>query len=181
MGIEKGINMELGKHIFLIGFMGVGKTTVSRLLSRKLRVGEVDTDAMIVEQEGRSIPQIFEQSGETYFRQVESGTLDTLAGHVPCIVSCGGGMAMRSGNVDKMKKIGTVVFLTATPETIYSHVKDSTNRPLLNGNMNIPYIKELMDAREPKYRAAADFEIGTDGCTPEEVADKIIANCGVFS
>ena len=62
--IEKGIDMELGKHIFLIGFMGVGKTTVSRLLSRKLRVGEVDTDAMIVELEGRSIPQIFEQSGD---------------------------------------------------------------------------------------------------------------------
>ena len=83
-------------------------------------------------------------------------------------------MAMRSENVKKMKEIGTVVFLVATPETIYSHVKDSTNRPLLNGNMNVPYIKKLMGEREPKYRAAADLEIGTDGCTPEEVADKII-------
>lgn len=166
--------MKLEKHIFLIGFMGVGKTTTSRLLSRKLQVREKDTDAMIVEAEGRSIPEIFEQSGEPYFRKVETGILDALDGVGPCIVSCGGGMAMRSENVEKMKKIGTVIFLTAAPETIYSHVKYSTHRPLLNGNMNIPYIKELMDAREPRYRAASDLEIETDGCTPEEVADKII-------
>ena len=81
---------------------------------------------------------------------------------------------MRDVNVAKMREIGKIVLLTATPETIYSHVKDSTNRPLLNGNMNIPYITQLMEAREPKYRAAADIVIETDGCTPDEVADKII-------
>lgn len=81
---------------------------------------------------------------------------------------------MREENVEKMKQIGTVVFLTATPETVYEHVKGSTNRPLLNGNMNIPYIRKLMEAREPKYKAAADVEIPTDGCAPAEVADKII-------
>lgn len=167
--------MRLEKHLFLIGFMGVGKTTVSRELSKKLAVKETDTDAMIVEQEKRSIPEIFEQSGEPYFRQIETGILDMLAEWEPCIVSCGGGMAMREENVEKMKKIGTVVFLTATPETIYLHVKDSTNRPLLNGNMNIPYITELMAAREPKYKAAADVEIKTDNCTPAEVADKVIS------
>ena len=81
---------------------------------------------------------------------------------------------MREVNVEKMKKIGKVVLLTATPETIYSHVKDSTNRPLLNGNMNIAYIKKLMEERAPKYNAAADIVIETDGCTPSQVADKII-------
>lgn len=166
--------MKLDKHIFLIGFMGVGKTSTSRQLSKKLQVEEVDTDAMIVEQEGRSITKIFEESGEPYFRKVETGTLDMLSGKAPCIVSCGGGMAMREENVAKMKESGTVIFLTATPETIYEHVKDSTNRPLLNGNMNVPYIKQLMDARAPKYSAAADIFIETDGCTPAEVADKII-------
>ena len=156
--------MKLQEHIFLIGFMGVGKTSTSRQLSRKLGVREVDTDAMIV----------FEESGEPYFRSVETGTLDTLADQKPCIVSCGGGMAMREENVAKMKKIGKVIFLTATPETIYSHVKNSTDRPLLNGNMNVPYIKKLMDEREPKYKAAADILIQTDGCNPAKVADKII-------
>ena len=167
--------MELQKHIFLIGFMGVGKTSTSRELSRKLHVKEVDTDAMIVKKEQRSIAEIFEQSGEPYFREAETAVLDTLAGEEPCIVSCGGGMAMREQNVQKMKQIGTVIFLTATPETIYSHVKDSTSRPLLNGNMNVPYIRQMMEAREPKYQAAADIRIETDGCTPGKVADKILA------
>ena len=171
-GDEEGLSME--GHIFLIGFMGVGKSTVSRLLSRKLGREEVDTDGMIVQQEGRSIPEIFEQSGEEYFRRLETGVLDELAGEAPCIVSCGGGMAMREENVAKMKALGTVIFLTAQPETIYDHVKDSTHRPLLNGNMNIPYIRKLMEAREPKYQVAADCVVVTDGWTPEQVAEEII-------
>ena len=166
--------MKLTKHIFLIGFMGVGKTSTSRELSKKLQVAETDTDAMIVEREQRSIAKIFEESGEAYFRSVETGMLDELAQESPCIVSCGGGMAMRDENVRKMKESGTVIFLTATPETIYEHVKDSTDRPLLNGNMNVPYIQKLMEQREPKYSAAADIFIATDGNTPDEVADKMI-------
>jgi len=166
--------LKLKKHIFLIGFMGVGKTSTSRELARKLQVGEEDTDAMIVSREKRSIPQIFEESGEPYFRRAETETLSLLAGQKPCIVSCGGGMAMRAENVGKMKECGTVIFLTAEPETIYAHVKDSTNRPLLNGNMNVPYIRELMGQREPKYREAADCAIVTDGYTPGQVADQIV-------
>ena len=165
---------RLKEHIFMIGFMGVGKTSTSRILSKKLGVKENDTDAMIVKQEKKSIAQIFADEGEEYFRKTETGIIDKLAELEPCIISCGGGMAMREVNVKKMKKIGKVVLLTATPETIYSHVKDSTNRPLLNGNMNIPYIKKLMEERAPKYNAAADIVIETDGCTPSQVADKII-------
>ena len=156
--------MELKKHIFLIGFMGVGKTSTSRQLSQKMNVGETDTDERIVRQEGKSIAEIFADSGEEAFREMET----------PCIVSCGGGMAMRGENVRRMKESGTVVFLTASPETIYSHVKDSTDRPLLNGNMNVPYIRRLMEERTPKYQAAADMIIETDGLDPEQVADKIM-------
>lgn len=165
---------RLNEHIFMIGFMGVGKTSTSRSLSKKLGVKEIDTDAMIVENEGRSISEIFEKDGEEYFRSVETGMIDRIADMKPCIVSCGGGMVMRDVNVQKMKKIGKIVLLTATPETIFEHVRYSTNRPLLNGNMNIPYIAKLMEAREPKYKAAADIVIETDGCTPDKVADKIV-------
>ena len=154
--------------------MGVGQTSTSRRLSQKLHVRDVDTDFMIVQREGRSIPEIFEQSGEAYFRQVETEMLDVLAEQEPCVVSCGGGMVMREENVAKMREIGKVVFLTATPETIYERVKDSTHRPLLNGNMNVPYIKELMEAREPKYRAAADVMVATDKQNPGQVAEQII-------
>jgi len=165
---------RLNEHIFMIGFMGVGKTSTSRSLSKKLGVKEIDTDAMIVENEGRSISEIFEKDGEEYFRSVETGMIDRIADMKPCIVSCGGGMVMRDVNVQKMKKIGKIVLLTATPETIFEHVRYSTNRPLLNGNMNIHYIAKLMEAREPKYKAAADIVIETDGCTPDKVADKIV-------
>lgn len=164
----------LQEHIFLIGFMGVGKTSTSRELSRILSVEEVDTDAMIVEQEGKKIADIFAEDGEEYFRRTETALLDTLKKHSPCIVSCGGGMVMREENVRKMKEQGRIYLLTATPETIFEHVKNSTDRPLLNGNMNIPYITELMEARKPKYEAAADSMIETDGCTPEQVAEKLI-------
>ncbi len=165
----------LQKHIFLIGFMGVGKTSTSRELSRMLEAVEIDTDAMIVAQEGKSINEIFAEQGEEYFRQAETAFLDSLQSRKPCIVSCGGGMVMREGNVKAMKAQGTICLLTATPETIYAHVKDSTDRPLLNGHMNVSYIAELMQARDPKYRAAADVVIETDGCTPKQVAEKLIA------
>ena len=169
--------IKLQKHIFLIGFMGVGKTTTSKELGKKLGVEEKDTDTMIVRQEQRSIPEIFEVSGEAYFRQAETRILDTLEQEAPCVVSCGGGMAMREENVAKMKKTGIIIFLKASPETIYSHVKDSTHRPLLNGNMNVPYIRLLMEEREPKYQAAADICIETDELMPEQVADKIMECC----
>ena len=166
--------MVLEKHIFLIGFMGVGKTTTSECLSKKLQAEELDTDGMIVAKEGRSIADIFAEEGEPYFRQTETDLLDELAKREPCIISCGGGMAMREENVAKMKQSGTVVFLTATPETVYGRVKDFDDRPLLNGNMNIPYIRGLMETREPKYRGAADIVTVTDGLTPGQVADEII-------
>lgn len=165
---------QLQEHLFLIGFMGVGKTSTSRELSRLLGVKEVDTDAMIIEQEGMEINEIFAEKGEAYFRQTETALLDQLRTQAPCIVSCGGGMVMRPENVAKMKEQGQICLLQASPEIIYEHVKDSTNRPLLNGNMNIPYITEMMQARDPKYRAAADVVIETDGCTPGEVAEKLV-------
>lgn len=163
----------LKEHIFLIGFMGVGKSSTSRVLSHMLGVKEIDTDGLVVEKEGCQIPVIFEKKGEEYFRNLETGILDDIKGMEPCIISCGGGMALREENVLKMKETGKVILLSATPETIYTHVKDSLSRPLLNGNMNIPYIKKLMDERIPKYLAAADTVIVTDGLNPKEVAAKI--------
>ncbi len=165
----EGIN----EHIFLIGFMGVGKSSTSRLLSHMLNVKEVDTDALVVEKEGCQISEIFANKGEEYFRNLETGILDDIKEIEPCIVSCGGGLALRQENVKKMRGMGRIILLSASPETIYIHVKDSLSRPLLNGNMNIPYIKKLMDARIPKYLDAADTIIETDGLSLKEVAAKI--------
>ncbi len=86
-------------------------------------------------------------------------------------------MALRDINVKKLRAIGNIVLLTATPETIYERVKDSTDRPLLNGNMNVPYIRQLMEKRRPFYEKAATIRVATDGKTATEIAEEIIEKC----
>lgn len=167
----------LQQHIFIIGFMGVGKSTISKELSQSYQVPETDTDARIVEKEGMPITDIFDQKGEDYFRKVETGILDELKEEAPCIVSCGGGMVMREENVIKMKAQGKILLLTAEPESIFERVKNSKDRPLLNGNMNVEYIAKLMEARRPKYQATADMVVATDGRTPQEIVEEIMELC----
>ncbi len=164
-------------HIALIGFMGVGKSTISRKLREITGRKEYDTDQMIVEQEGCAIADIFSDKGEPYFRQLETDVIDEIATMEDGIISCGGGMALKELNVKKLQAIGNIVLLTATPETIYERVKDSTDRPLLNGNMNVPYIQELMEKRRPYYEKAATVVVSTDGKTVEEIANEIVMKC----
>ena len=106
------------ENIFLIGFMGTGKTTVSKALASLLPMEEMDTDAYIAALEGMSISRIFEEKGETYFRDRETRLLEELKVKKGYIISCGGGMALREENRQKMKEAGKVVLLTARPETI---------------------------------------------------------------
>ena len=166
-----------GDQISLIGFMGVGKSTISRRLHELTGRPEVDTDKRIVEEQGCPISQIFEEKGEAYFRRLETDMIDELGTLPPGIISCGGGMALRDINVKKLRAIGNIVLLTATPETIYERVKDSTDRPLLNGNMNVPYIRQLMEKRRPFYEKAATIRVATDGKTATEIAEEIIEKC----
>lgn len=161
-------------HISLIGFMGAGKSTVSRELKRLSGREEVDTDQWIEKHEKRSISDIFVTEGEAYFRQCETDMLDELGTMEPSIISCGGGMALREINRRKLKAMGEVVLLQASPETILERVKDSTNRPILNGNMNIAFISDLMGKRLPAYEKAATVKISTDGKTVTEIAKEIL-------
>lgn len=161
-------------NIFLIGFMGVGKSTVSDYLSKILASPQVEMDQVIVNKEQMSINKIFEEYGEEYFRNCETNLLIELQKKNNQIVSCGGGVAMRESNVKEMKKNGRVVLLTASPETILERVKDSDERPLLRGRKNTEYISELMEIRRPKYRAAADVIVDTDHKSVEEIAEEIV-------
>lgn len=165
--------METNKNIFLIGFMGCGKSTMAGLLADALDMELVEMDETIEKEEERSINEIFATDGETYFRDLESQLIERITKKGGMVVSCGGGAILREENVKKMKQNGKVVYLCATPETIYAHVHTSTNRPLLNGNMNIPYIRELMEKRIPKYEAAADEILMVDGKTKIQILEEI--------
>lgn len=165
------------RHIILIGFMGVGKSTISKELAFQSSRQEIDTDQWIERREGKSIAEIFDTEGEAYFRDVETAILDEFADSKPAIISCGGGMALRELNVRKLQAMGHVVLLTAEPETIYERVRYHTNRPLLQNNMNVEYIAGLMEKRRPYYEHAATVKVSTDHKMISEIAKEILEKC----
>ena len=167
-------------NVFLIGFMGAGKTTVAAELQRKLEMNRVEMDQMIVEKQGMSISEIFDEYGEAYFRNLESNCIIEMKKVKQSIVSCGGGVVMREDNADHMKENGRVVLLTADPATILERVKDSNERPILNNNMNVEFISSLMEKRRERYRQVADVTVETDGKSIDEICDEIIAKLIAF-
>ena len=163
------------KNIILIGFMGAGKTTISNTLKHIFAMDVIEMDQIIAEREGMSISEIFETYGEQYFRDAETNLLIELQNRKNVVISCGGGTPLREVNVAEMKKNGKVILLTAEPETIFDRVKDSHDRPVIENNKNIPFITELMEQRRPKYEAAADIIVHTDGKNEYEICEEIIA------
>ncbi|MDO5416600.1 MAG: shikimate kinase [Lachnospiraceae bacterium] len=165
---------ESGKHIFLIGFMGAGKSTVAAKLKELLQVRQLEMDQVIVEQKKMPIAEIFEKHGEAYFRDLETGLLLALQQEKQAVISCGGGVVVREENVRSMKENGRIVLLTAEPETIYSRVRYSKERPILNQNMSVDFIRELMEKRRTLYEAAADITVSTDGKSAAEISREIL-------
>lgn len=163
------------KHIYLIGFMGTGKSTVSKALHELLSWKEVDMDARIEDEQQMKISDIFAKYGEAYFRDLETACFIAIAKEDAGIISCGGGAVLRQENVAYMKETGTIVLLTATPETVFSRVKHSTNRPILNGNMNVEYISQLMEKRHNAYVSVCDIAVETDKKTPMTIAREILS------
>ena len=161
-------------NIVLIGFMGAGKTTISEYLSTMFAMKTVEMDRIIAEREQMSIPDIFATYGEEYFRNLETELLIELQSERNAVISCGGGVAMRERNVAEMKKNGRVVLLTASPEVIYSRVKDTDDRPVLRGRKNVEGISELMEQRRSKYESAADIVIRTDHKSVHEICEELV-------
>lgn len=160
--------------IFLIGFMGAGKSTIAECLRQNYGRRVVEMDQQIEEQEQMAISRIFEEKGEVYFRGLETKLLQKLQGQPNLVVSCGGGVPLRSCNVEVMKGSGQIVFLTAKPETIYERVKNSHNRPLLENNKNISFITSLMEERQERYETAADYLVATDDRSAEDICQEIM-------
>jgi shikimate kinase len=158
-------------NLYLVGFMGTGKTTVGRALAQRLRMAHLDSDAEIERQSGRTIGQIFDRDGEAAFRALERAFI--VSGHPAsgCIVSCGGGIILPDGMTAELRARGVVICLTAHPETILHRTQGNANRPLLHADDPLERIRDLLARREPVYRAA-----GTQVLTDSRPLGEVIAH-----
>lgn len=160
------------RNIVLVGFMGTGKSTVAAALAERLGWTKIDLDTSIEEAEGTSIPNLFAEKGEPFFRRVETAALRReLEGRSNQVVATGGGAALAEENRAIMLANGLVVALTANVETILRRVQNDPNRPLLRGNAE-KAVPELMEARKHVYDFA-HIRIDTSSMTVEQIVDRI--------
>ena len=166
-----------GGNVILCGYMGSGKSTVGKALAGECGMDFLDTDAMIEEEEGCTIREIFDKRGEKAFRDLETAYLAKLSvTAVNTVIATGGGMVLRSENRELMKKTGQVVWLKAGAHTTFDRVKNDSGRPLLDsaGEEELKKkIETMLKERDAAYDAAADRTVFTDGKTVEEIVDVI--------
>ena len=160
--------------LWLIGMMGSGKTTVGRLVAARLGVAFRDTDTMVEEESGRSIPELWAEAGEAAFRAWERRAIAAAASS-PAVVATGGGAVIDRSNVATMRRGGVVVWLTADPVTLAARIGDGAGRPLLAGGDPRASLALLAQQRAPWYEAAAHHVVVTDGKALPEVADEVEA------
>ena len=165
---------QLPANIVLVGFMGTGKSTVGRVIAQKLGFHFIDTDDVIEQTSKAKISDIFAEHGEVYFRDLESQAVKSVALMKNQVVATGGGVVLRSSNIDLLRTGGPIFCLNATPKAIWDRVRSSRSRPLLRGPDPLKKIETLLDKRAPYY-ALADHQIETTGVSVDRVANEIIS------
>jgi shikimate kinase len=163
------------RSIVLVGMMGAGKSSVGRCLQRRTGLARMDTDEMVAEQFGLSIPQIFETHGEQKFRDAETEALSNLAHDRSMVMVTGGGIVLRPQNIGLLKQLGTIVWLNADEATLFERASRRNDRPLLQNENPRTAFSKLLRERLPLYRSAADFEVDTSRMTHDEVAEAILS------
>jgi shikimate kinase len=173
----ESLNIERGPidRIFLVGYMGAGKTTVGRALAAKLHWPFVDLDDEIVRRERRSIPEIFREQGEAHFRRLEAESLRRVlqAAPPPLVMAAGGGAYIYPGNAERLRQAGFfTVFLDATLDELRRRCAgEGEERPLFR---DANQFRQLYEARRGAYMAA-DLQIDTGGKTPEQIVENLVA------
>ncbi len=163
-------------NVVLVGYRGTGKSAVGRILASRLDRTLLSTDAEIVREAGQTIPEIVEHQGWESFRDLESQICQQVAGRQGLVIDTGGGIILRPQNVAVLKQAGTVFWLTASVKTIAQRIGGDTQRPSLTGIKSfIDEIQDVLRERLPKYQAAADHVIETEGKSLKQVADEILA------
>lgn len=162
-------------HVWLAGMMGTGKTTVGALVAERLQRPLLDTDAIVMEATGRTIPELFSES-EWRFRSHERSAISVAAAHDASVIATGGGAVLDAPNLVVMRSTGTVVLLTADTSEILSRLRgDAAERPLATSPERI---EMLQRERSDAYLTAADHVIDTTGKGPDTVASEVLACVG---
>lgn len=163
-----------GQSIVIIGFMGAGKSSTGKALARKTGLPRLDTDEIVSSGFGLDVMEIFTRFGEEKFRDAETEALGRLSKTEPAIIVTGGGIVLRPENVKMLRELGRVVSLEADEETLFRRISRRATRPLLQTEDPRGTLAELLRARAPLYREAADVRVDTSRLTHDEVADAIL-------
>ncbi len=167
------------KPVFLIGYMGCGKSTLARKLARRLRAACADTDALVEAREGAAVADLFRYEGETRFREIEREVLDGVIDRgEAAVVSTGGGLPVWSDNMERMNRAGTTVYLRRSAESIARRLSPYgiSRRPRLcglSGDALVAFMQRDMAVREPYY-ARARWTVDCDALTDREVVELIL-------
>lgn len=163
-------HVGLTKPVFFIGFMGAGKTSVSRRIARRSHIASIDADAYLERREGKKIKSIFDESGEEGFRTLETDVLNELSQKEPLLISCGGGVVLKPENRKILRERGFVVYLMVSADEASCRIKDASSRPLFK---TIENARATNDARIPLYHEVADVAIETIGKNVSRIAQEI--------
>ena len=165
--------MKIPENIFLIGPMGVGKSTIGRQLAKLLSKEFMDTDYEIEKRTGVDIPTIFDIEGEEGFRKREAAVVEEMTSGSNLVLATGGGVILREDNRRALRR-GFVVYLSASLDTLIERTRRDKSRPLLQNTDRQKKIEELMAERDPIYRQEPDIIVETDGRSAKAVAKEIV-------
>lgn len=160
-------------NAILIGMMGSGKTTVGRLVAERTGMEFIDLDQMIVDRAGKSIAMLFEQEGESTFRQLETEALRETLAATHAVVATGGGIIMRPENRQLLRQLGTVFWLDAPANVLLDRIGDDETRPMLRGGAALKRLDQLGRERREHYAESSDFHLDTSELTPDEIVERI--------
>lgn len=166
------------KCIALIGARGCGKTTVGRILAGLLGGECVDTDELVAQRAGRSIAEVFAAEGEAGFRKRESQAVREVVRKPPVVISVGGGAVLDQQNVDALRAVAILVWLTAPAEVLWQRVSTdpatASSRPSLTDQPGVEEVRRPLAERSPLYQRASDFHIETVDREPREIVEEIV-------
>ena len=164
-----------GRNVVLIGLMGAGKTTVGRLLAKRLERPFVDTDDVVEEVAKLSIAEIFAGAGEREFRRIEAAAIRSVAALRGQVIAVGGGAVLDPANVTHLRSTGDLVLLDADPPTLAARVDDGATRPLLADAPDVQTrLQQLRHARAAAYAQASTHVLDTTERSPEDIVDAVL-------